>query len=77
MAGVIRVIILTCPVTGPSFNPVLGTAWAFYATSAMPRDATHYIVYWITPLVAGACATAAWKLLLAVSAPPAPKQKTL
>lgn len=51
----IRYLIEVFGLTGPAMNPMLGTAWAVFATpttSSFPEGSEHYFVYWVAPFLA-------------------------
>merc|ERR1712071_575797 len=63
-AVAIRYLIQVFPVSGPSLNPMLGTAWAVFAAGDsantgvhFPTSPTHYLVYWAGPVMGGLFAT--------------------
>eukprot|EP00621_Florenciella_sp_RCC1693_P004824 CAMPEP_0182530238 /NCGR_PEP_ID=MMETSP1323-20130603/5762_1 /TAXON_ID=236787 /ORGANISM="Florenciella parvula, Strain RCC1693" /LENGTH=421 /DNA_ID=CAMNT_0024739527 /DNA_START=21 /DNA_END=1286 /DNA_ORIENTATION=- len=61
VAAVIRGCIVYFGKTGPAINPMLGTTWAFYVSGMVwPSDASHYIVYWLAPMLAASVATLLW-----------------
>mmetsp|Transcript_5808 Transcript_5808/g.12294 ORF Transcript_5808/g.12294 Transcript_5808/m.12294 type:complete len:105 (+) Transcript_5808:831-1145(+) len=43
----IRSLIEFFPTAGPALNPMLGTAWAIFATGKIPDDPAHFFVYWV------------------------------
>ena len=49
----IRYLIEIFPTAGPAMNPMLGTAWAVFAssTTGFPQNMEHYYVYWISPIL--------------------------
>lgn len=58
-ALVIRYLIEVFPTTGPSLNPMLGTAWAVFDDGqkdvqiGFPVSSVHYLVYWLGPSLGG------------------------
>jgi len=58
-AIVIRYLIEVFPTTGPSLNPMLGTAWAVFNDEqtgvrvGFPENPEHYIAYWAGPILGG------------------------
>jgi len=55
----IRYLIQVFGLTGPAMNPMLGTAWAVFATgqASFPEAAEHYFVYWGAPFLAALVAS--------------------
>lgn len=55
----IRYLIEVFGLTGPAMNPMLGTAWAVFASgkATFPEGSEHYFVYWLAPFAAALVAS--------------------
>ena len=63
-ALVIRYLIEVFPTTGPSLNPMLGTAWAVFDSEQVgfPESSVHYLVYWLGPILGGLFASCLYSI---------------